>query len=218
MKKILAVFLAALMICSAFSVLTFAAENEYPAPAAPENLVLTEDGIASWDPVDPPAFTEADQDKYETVCTVSYKVTLSRWDYDDKANTWTYTQVGEEISTTDTSVDFSEYLVSGKYVFAVTAIADYTRTVVASGKVANFKKIGESAVLDRDSAVQVVYDIYEEPIDTSIPFESLVDENDETASGILKLLKKIKEVFLIILRFLGFAGDVTGISDEIYGN
>ena len=31
----------------------------------------------------------------------------------------------------------------------------------------------------------------------------------------LELLKKIKTVFLTILRFLGFAGDVTGISDEI---
>ena len=40
-------------------------------------------------------------------------------------------------------------------------------------------------------------------------------EDDEQATGILNFFKKIKEVFMIILRFLGFAGDVTGISDEI---
>ena len=216
MKKILSVFLAVIMICSAFSVLAFA-EDKYPTPAAPENLALSADGIASWDAVEVASFTEPDPDKYETVCTVTYKVTLSRWDYDAEENTWSFTPVTGEISTEETSVDFSEYMVSGKYIFSVIAVAEYSRTMLSNGKVATFKKISEPAALDKADAVQVVHDIYEEPIDTSIPFESLVDEEDETATGILKLLKKIKEVFLIILRFLGFAGDVTGISDEING-
>lgn len=215
MKKILAVFLAAIMICSAFSVLSFAAENEYPAPAAPENLALTADGIASWDAVEVPAYTESDPDKYDTTVTVSYKVSLSRWDYDSERNTWSFTTVSDEIVTTETSVDFSEYMVSGKYIFSVTATAEYTRTLLSNGKMATFKKISDPAALDRADAVQVTQDIFADPIDTSIPFESLVDENDETATGFLKILKKIKEVFIIILRFLGFAGEKTGISEEI---
>lgn len=212
MKKILSVFLAALMLCSAFTVLAFA-EEKYPAPAAPANLALTADGVASWDAVAVPAYTETDG--YETTCVIQYKVTLSRWDYDAKENTWTYTQVDDEILTEDTSVDFSELMVSGKYAFAVTAVAQYTRTMLSNGKVANFNRVSETTELDKDSAVQVVYDIYEEPIDTSVPFESLVKEDDETGNFILKIVKKIKEVFAIILRFLGYAGDVTGISDEI---
>lgn len=212
MKKILSVFLAALMLCSAFTVLAFA-EEKYPAPAAPGNLALTEDGVASWDAVDAPAYAETDG--YETGCVITYRVTLSRWDYDDKENTWTYTQVGDEIETEETSVDFSALMVSGKYVFAVTAVANYSRTMLSNGKVATFKRISETTELDRDSAVQVVYDIYEEPIDTSVPFESLVKEDDETGNFILNIIRKIKEVFTIMLRFLGYAGEVTGISDEI---
>ena len=212
MKKILSVFLAALMLCSAFTVLVFA-EEKYPAPAAPANLALSADGIASWDAVAVPAYTETDG--YETACAIEYKVTLSRWDFDTKENTWTYTQVGDEIVTAETSVDLGELMVSGKYAFAVTAIAQYSRTMLSNGKVAHFKRVSETTELDRDSAVQVVYDIYEEPIDTSVPFESLVKEDDETGNLILKIVKKIKEVFSIMLRFLGYAGDLTGISDEI---
>ena len=59
MKKFLAVFLAALMLCSAFSVLAFA-EDKYPAPAAPTNLALSADGVASWDAVAVPAYTEVE--------------------------------------------------------------------------------------------------------------------------------------------------------------
>lgn len=219
MKKILSVFLAALMVCSLFSVISFA-EDKYPAPAAPANLTLTADGIASWDAVDVPAYTETEG--YETACVVKYKVTLSRWDYDDKNENWIYVPTGDEIYTEETSVDFSEQMVSGKFIFAVTAVAEYSRTMHttdANGnpvdKIAVFKKLSDAVEMDKANAVQVVYDIYEEPVDTSIPFESLVDEDDEQAQGILSFLKKIKEVFMIILRFFGFAGDKTGISDEI---
>ena len=59
MKKVLSVFLAALMVCSLFSVISFA-EEKYPAPAAPANLALTADGIASWDAVDVPAYAETE--------------------------------------------------------------------------------------------------------------------------------------------------------------
>ena len=113
-------------------------------------------------------------------------------------------------------------MVSGRYVFAVTAVAAYERTMHTEDtngnpvdKVARFKKLSDTAELDRSAAVQVTTDIFEEPIDTSIPFESLVDENNEQATGILKIIKKIKEVFMILLRFIGYAGDVTGITDEI---
>ena len=212
MKKLLAVFLAALMLCSAFSVLSFA-EDKYPAPAAPANLALSADGIASWDAVAVPAY--ATEEGYETACAISYKVTLSRWDYDDKNNNWVFTPVGDEIVTYETSVDLSADMVSGKYVFAVTAVAEDARTMLSNGKVAHFKKIGETGELDLENAVQVTPDLYAEPVDTSIPFESLVKEDDEQANGILKIIKKLKEVFLILLRFIGYAGDVTGISDEI---
>ena len=212
MKKFLSVFLAVLVLCSAFSVAVFA-EEKYPAPAAPANLALTADGIASWDAVDVPAYEE--MENYETVCGIEYRVTLSRWDFDDKDNLWTYTQVDDEIVTTDTTVDFSELMVSGKYTFAVTAVANYERTMLSNGKVAHFKRVGDTAELDKDSAVQVIYDLYEEPIDTSVPFESLVKEDDETGNFILKIVKKIKEVFAIMLRFLGYAGDITGISEQI---
>ena len=212
MKKILSVFLAALMLCSAFTVLVFA-EEKYPAPAAPTNLALSADGIASWSAVAVPAYQETDG--YETSCVIQYKVTLSRWDYDAEENTWSYTQVSDEIVTEETSVNFSELMVSGKYAFAVTAVANYSRTMLSNGKVANFKRVSETTELDRENAVQVIYDIYEEPIDTSVPFESLVKEDDETGNLILKIVKKIKEVISIMLRFLGYAGDVTGISDEI---
>ena len=212
MKKILSVFLAALMILSAFSVISFA-EEKYPEPAKPANLTLTEDGIASWDAVDVPAYAETDG--YETSCKMQYEVTLSQWNYDDKENTWDYIPVGEMIVTEETSVDLSANLESGKYIFAVTAIAAYSRTMLSNGKIAHFKKRSETAEMDKANAVQVYVDLYEEPVDTSIPFETLVKEDDEQANGILKILKKIKEVFVIILRFLGYAGDVTGISDEI---
>ena len=212
MKKFLAVFLAALMLCSAFSVLAFA-EDKYPAPAAPTNLALSADGVASWDAVDVPSFTESDD--YETTCEIEYKVTLSRWDYDDKEETWTFTPVSDEIVTEETSLDLSEYMVSGKYIFAVTAVAKYTRTLLSNGKVANFKRLSDTVELDRSAAVQVTTDIFAEPIDDSVPFESLVDQDNEQATGILKIIKKIKEVFMILLRFIGYAGDVTGLTDEI---
>ena len=221
MKKILAVFLAALMICSAFSVLSFAAENEYPVPAAPENLALTADGVASWDAVDVPTFTEANPNKYDTSCAVKYKVTLSRWDFDAKEENWTYSPVTDEIETAETTVNLSEYLVSGKYIIAVTAVAEYTRMLMneqtgePTGKEAKFKKLSETTEMDRADAVQITEDMYAEPVDTSIPFESLVKEDDEQANGLLTILRKIKEVFAIILRFLGFAGDKTGITEEI---
>ena len=221
MKKVLSVFLAVLMVCSLFSVISFA-EEKYPAPAAPANLALTADGIASWDAVDVPSFTETDPEKYETSCVVKYKVTLSRWDYDDKDEKWVYVPMTDEILTAETSVDFSEFMVSGKFIFTVTAVAEYARTMHTTDadgnpvdKIAVFKKLSDPVKLDKANAVQVTYDIYEEPIDTSVPFESLVHEDDEQATGILNFFKKIKEVFMIILRFLGFAGDVTGISDEI---
>ena len=223
MKKILSVFLAALMICSAFSVMAFA-EEKYPAPAAPSNLALTADGIASWDAVDVPSFTEDESGKYETTCVIKYKVTLVRWDYDDKENTWAFTPAGDEIMTEETSLDLSTYMVSGKYVFSVMAVAEYTRIMHTTNtdnegnpidKTANFKKLSETVTLDRENAVQVVDDLYAEPIDDSIPFESLVDEENEQATGILKILKKIKEVFMILLRFVNYAGDKTGISEEI---
>ena len=212
MKKILSVFLAALMICSAFSVIAFA-EDKYPAPEAPANLALTAEGVASWDAVAVPAYVEVEG--YETECVMQYKVTLVRWDYDDKENTWTYVASGDEIVTEETSVDLSENMVSGKYVFTVTAVAAYSRTMLSNGKVANFKKLSDSVTLDRENAVQVVEDLYAEPIDDSIPFESLVKEDDEQGNAILKILKKIKEVFMILLRFVSYAGDKTGISEEI---
>ena len=213
MKKILSVFLAALMICSAFSVIAFA-EDKYPAPEAPANLAFSADGIASWDAVAAPTFTE-DTEKYNTECTMLYKVTLARWDYDDKANTWTYVTVDDEIETEETSIDLSAEMVSGKYVFSVIAVAEYKRTMLSNGKVATFRKISDPVTLDRENAVQVVEDLYAEPIDDSIPFESLVKEDDEQGNAILKILKKIKEVFIILLRFVGYAGDKTGISEEI---
>ena len=219
MKKILSVFLAALMICSAFSFLAFA-EDKYPAPAAPGNLALSADGIASWDAVETPAYTELEG--YTTACTVKYKVTLSRWDYDDDKENWAFTPVGDEIITTETSVNLGEYMSSGKYIFAVTAVADYARTMHtqdADGnsvdKIAVFKKLSDTVELDKANAVQITPDIFSEPVDTSVPFESLVKEDDEKANGFLDIIRKIKEVFSIILRFLGFAGDKTGISDEI---
>ncbi len=212
MKKILSVFLAALMICSAFSVIAFA-EDKYPAPEAPANLALTAEGVASWDAVAVPAYVEVEG--YETECVMQYKVTLVRWDYDDKENTWTYVASGDEIVTEETSVDLSENMVSGKYVFTVTAVAAYSRTMLSNGKVANFKKLSDPVTLDRENAVQVVEDLYAEPIDDSIPFESLVKEDDEQGNAILKILKKIKEVFMILLRFVGYAGEKTGISEEI---
>ena len=212
MKKILSVFLAALMICSAFSVIAFA-EDKYPAPEAPANLALTAEGVASWDAVAVPAYVETEG--YTTACVVKYKVTLSRWDYDDKNETWNFVPTSDEIYTEETSVDFGEQMVSGKYVFTVTAVAAYSRTMLSNGKVANFKKLSDPVTLDRENAVQVVEDLYAEPIDDSIPFESLVKEDDEQGNAILKILKKIKEVFIILLRFVGYAGDKTGISDEI---
>ena len=219
MKKILSVFLAALMICSVFSVLSFA-EDKYPAPEAPANLTFSEDGVAAWDAVAVPAYAETEG--YTTACVVKYKVTLSRWDYDDKNETWKFVPTGDEFYTEETSVDFSEKMVSGKFIFAVTAVAEYARTMHTTDadgnpvdKIAVFKKLSDVVELDKDSAVKVVYDIYEEPVDDSIPFESLVPEDNEQANGILSFLKKIKVIFMTILRFLGFAGDVTGISDEI---
>ena len=219
MKKILSVFLAALMICSAFSVLAFA-EDKYPAPAAPANLALSADGAASWDAVDVPAYVETEG--YTTECVVKYKVTLSRWDFDAKEENWVYMPVSEEIVTEETSVNLGEYMVSGKYIFAVTAVAEYSRTMHTTDadgnpvdKTAVFKKLSDTVELDKDQAVQVTEDIFAEPVDTSIPFEGLVDEDDEQVSGILKIIKKIKEVFMILLRFIGYAGDKTGISDEI---
>ena len=212
MKKILSVFLAALMILSAFSVISFA-EEKYPEPAAPANLAFSADGVASWDAVAVPSFTETEG--YETSCVIQYEVTLSRWDYDDKAETWNYVPVGDTLVTEENTIDLSAGMESGKYVFSVTAIAAYSRTMLSNGKVANFKKRSDKVDLELANAVQVTPDIFAEPIDTSIPFESLVKEDDEQANGILKILKKIKEVFMIILRFLGYAGDVTGISDEI---
>ena len=212
MKKILSVFLAALMLLSAFSVIAFA-EDKYPAPEAPANLALSVDGIASWDAAATPAYAEVDG--YTTECTMMYKVSLARWDYDDKENTWTYVAVGDEIETEETSVDLSANMVSGKYVFTVTAVAAYKRTMNSNGKVANFKKLSDPVTLERENALQVVDDLYAEPIDDSIPFESLVKEDDEQANGILKILKKIKEVFIILLRFVGYAGEKTGISEEI---
>ena len=212
MKKVLSVFLAALMLLSAFSVISFA-EEKYPEPAAPANLAFSAEGVASWDAVDVPSFTETDG--YETSCVMQYEVTLARWDYDDKEETWTYVPVGGTVVTEETSLDLSAHMESGKYVFSVTAIAAYSRTMLSNGKIANFKKRSDKVDLALANAVQVTPDIFEEPVDTSIPFESLVKEDDEQAQGILKILKKIKEVFMIILRFLGFAGDVTGISDEI---
>ena len=208
MKKILSVFLAALMLCSMCSVLAFGAAK-YPAPDAPANLALTEDGVASWDAVAVPADAEPDVE-----CAISYKVTLYTWDFDDKIENWTYTQAGDEIITSETTVDLSANMVSGKYIFAVAAIAEYTVTL-SSGKVTHIKRFSDKAELDRANAVVVTKDIFAEPVDTSIPFESLVDENDAQASGILKILKKIKEVFTLILRFLGYAGDVTGITEDI---
>lgn len=212
MKKILSVFLAALMICSAFSVIAFA-EDKYPAPEAPANLALTAEGVASWDAVAVPAYVETEG--YTTACVVKYKVTLSRWDYDDKNETWNFVPTSDEIYTEETSVDFGEQMVSGKYVFTVTAVAAYSRTMLSNGKVANFKKLSDPVTLDRENAVQVVEDLYAEPIDDSIPFESLVKEDDEQGNAILKILKKIKEVFMILLRFVSYAGDKTGISEEI---
>ena len=212
MKKILSVFLAALMILSAFSVISFA-EEKYPAPEAPTNLAFSEAGVASWDEVAVPAYAETDG--YETACTILYEVLLSRWDYDDKDNNWVYIPVGDTIVTEETSVDLSANMESGKYVFTVTAIAAYNRIMLSNGKEAKFKKRSDTVKLDLSQAVQVTQDIFAEPVDTSIPFETLVKEDDEQANGILKILKKIKEVFVIILRFLGYAGDVTGISDEI---
>ena len=219
MKKILAVFLAALMICSAFSFLAFA-EDKYPAPAQPANLALSAYGIASWDAVEIPAYTE--MENYETSCAIEYKVTLSRWDYDDDKENWVFVPVTDEIVTEETSVDLSDYMVSGKYIFAVTAVAKYERTMHTTDnngnpvdKIAVFRKLSDKVELEKEKAVKITPDLYEEPIDDSIPFESLVKEDDETANSFLKLLKKIKTVFLTILRFLGFAGDVTGISDEI---
>ena len=212
MKKALSVFLAVLMLFSAFSVISFA-EEKYPAPAAPANLALSAEGIASWDAVDTPAYVE--DDDYEVKCVIAYKVTLSRWDYDDKENTWTYAPVGDEIVTEETSVDLSEGMVSGKYIFAVTAVAAYSRTMLSNGKVATFKRISDTVELDKANAVQVVEDIFAEPVDTSVPFETLVKEDDEQGNAILNIIRKIKEVVVIILRFLGYAGDVTGISDEI---
>ena len=165
MKKILSVLLAALMVCSLFSVISFA-EEKYPAPEAPANLTLTEDGIASWDPVAVPSFTESDPEKYETTCVVKYKVTLSRWDYDSKNENWIYVPVGNEILTEDTSVDFSKQMVSGKFICAVTAVAEYSRTMHTTDadgnpvdKIAVFKKLSDVVELDKDSAVKVVYDI-----------------------------------------------------------
>ena len=88
------------MVCSLFSVISFA-EDKYPAPAAPANLALTADGIASWDAVDVPAYAETEG--YDTVCVVKYKVTLSRWDYDDKNETWKFVPTGDEIFMSDQS-------------------------------------------------------------------------------------------------------------------
>ncbi len=221
MKKILSVFLAALMLCSAFSVLAFA-EEKYPAPEAPANLALTAEGVASWDAVAVPSFTEANPNTYETVCTIKYRVKVSRWDFDAEEETWCYTPVSDEIVTEETSLDLREYMVSGKYIFAVTAVAEYERTMHTTDvnnnpvdKVAKFKKLSDTVELDKANAVQITQDLFEEPIDTSIPFESLVKEDDEQANGILKILKKIKEIFMILLRFVSFAGDKTGITDEI---
>ena len=212
MKKILSVFLAALLLLSAFSALSFAKEK-YPAPEAPANLALTAEGIASWDAATLPAFDE--EEGYETECVMQYKVTLARWDYDAREENWTYVPVGDGIETTETWADLSEHMVSGKYVFTVTAVAAYSRTMLSNGKTAVFKKLSDTVTLDLADAVQVVEDPFAEPIDDSIPFESLVGEDNEQLNGILKLLKKIKEVFMILLRFLGFAGDKTGISEEI---
>lgn len=212
MKKMLSVLLAALMLCSAFAVIGFA-EDKYPAPETPANLALTAEGIASWDAVAVPAYTETDG--FETLCEIKYRVTLSRWDYDDKDNTWVYVPAGDEILTEETSVDLSANMSSGKYIFTVTAVAEYTRTMLSNGKVANFKRVSDTVELDKANAVQVTEDIFAEPIDDSIPFESLVKEDDEQANGILKIIKKIKEVIMIILRFVGYAGDKTGISDDI---
>ena len=213
MKKTLSVFLAILMLLSAFSVIAFA-EDKYPAPEAPANLALSAEGVASWDAVAKPAYAE-DED-YVTECTMLYKVSLARWDYDDKENTWTYVTVGDEIETEETSVDLSAYMVSGKYVFSVTAVAAYERTMKSNGKVAHFKKLSDPVQLDRANGVQVVEDIFAEPIDDSIPFESFVDENNEQANSILNILKKIKEVFMILLRFVNYAGDKTGITEDIW--
>ena len=212
MKKVLSVFLAMLMLLSAFSVVSFA-EEKYPAPAEPANLALTAEGIATWDAVDVPAYVETDG--YETACAIEYRVKLLVWDYDDKDNTWGYVQVGDEIVAPDATADLSAGMKSGKYGFSVTAVANYSRTMLSNGKVANFKRVSEEVVLDKANAVSVTYDLYAEPIDDSIPFESLVPEDQEQANLVLKFLKKFKEVVIIILRFLGYAGDVSGISDEI---
>lgn len=212
MKKILSVFLAALMICSAFSVIAFA-EDKYLAPEAPANLAFTAEGVASWDAVAAPAYAEVDG--YETVCVMKYKVTLVRWDYDAEENTWTYVASGDEIETEETSIDLSDYMVSGKYLFTVTAVAAYSRTMLSNGKVANFKKLSDTVTLDRENAVQVVEDPFAEPIDDTVPFESLVKEDDEQGNAILKIIKKIKEVFMILLQFVKYAGEKTGISEEI---
>ena len=123
--------------------------------------------------------------------------------------------VDDEIETEETSIDLSAEMVSGKYVFSVIAVAEYKRTMLSNGKVATFRKISDPVTLDRENAVQVVEDLYAEPIDDSIPFESLVKEDDEQGNAILKILKKIKEVFMILLRFVSYAGDKTGISEEI---
>ena len=218
MKKILSVFLAVLMLCSAFSVLCLAADK-YPAPAAPTNLALSADGIASWDAVAAPAYEE--DSAFETTCAIEYRVSLSRWDYDFDDNTWRYVKVADEVTTAETSYDFSGSMVSGKYLFAVTAVAVYSRTKKPTdaepegGKTANFKRVGETAEMDKANAVEVTLDIYAEPIDTSVPLEILVRKEDKTGNYILKIVRKIKEVIEIMLRFVGYAGDVSGITEEI---
>ena len=215
MKKILAVFLAALMLCSALGAFALAAEK-YPDPTAPANLTLTEDGVASWDASVIGEYTVPEGS--EVVCVVKYRVKLFVWDYDTNRENWTYVQVGNEVVTTDTSVDFSDRMVSGKFIFSVSAIAEYTRTTASATDAFYFKKFSETVEMDRDAAVKVTPDLFKDPVDNSLAFESLVKEDNEQANTIIGFLKKIKEVFLIILRFLGYAGDLTGISEGIWND